>query len=158
MHVIIGPGLRALVSALVLAAPLLATGCAPGASGVRDAAPAAPMAIDCRAFADALRACAPALCRHPHLFAPSFAIEHRISGPEADACAYSQSMPGDMLMTCRYSEAGRSEAASLMDDMFSGRQTSFSFSTSEPQDNAMTRECVVRDRDGAVIPWGVSGP
>jgi hypothetical protein len=89
-----------------------------------------------------------------------FTVEHRVVGQHAEGCAYTQSVPDDMVMSCRLSDVGRSDMASQLEDMLSGRQRSFSFrfSTADPpQDNAMTRECILHDRSGTIIPWGVSG-
>jgi hypothetical protein len=154
----VSPAKKNGVATLVLGVLLAAASCAAPDPMEREAT-LAPAAINCREFADALRACAPSSCRQPHPLASGFTIEHRITGLEAAECAYTQSVPGDMAMTCRFSETGRSEMASQMEGMLSGgqRSFSFSFSTSDPpQDTAMTRECILRDHSGAAIPWGVS--
>ncbi|MEZ6023834.1 MAG: hypothetical protein R3C16_10585 [Hyphomonadaceae bacterium] len=143
--------------AIACALGLFAAACAPSAS-TQTSASVAPAAAQggCAGFSTALRACAPARCAHPHPLVPTFTIEHRIAGMEDGACAYTQTVPGDMTMRCRFSEAGRSEFAEEINAMVSGRQTTFSFSTSDPQDTVVTRECVVLDAAGREIPWGVS--
>lgn len=151
---------RPRVACFLLGVLLLAPGCAPQAPPQRGAALAAQATAHCGALGEALRACAPASCSQPHPLVSSFTIEHRVVGRDGEACAYTQSVPGDMAMSCQLSEAGRSDLASQLDDLLSGSQSSFSFrfSTADPpQDNTMTRECVLRDRGGNVIPWGVSG-
>lgn len=144
---------------LMLGTMAIAASCAPHTSSGYDPEPGAPTA-SCLQFADALRACAPASCGQPHPLVSGFTIEHRVVGQQAGGCAYTQSMPGDMVMSCRLSESGRSEIASQLEDTLSGRRQSFSFrfSTADPpQDNTMTRECILRDRSGTIIPWGESG-
>lgn len=148
-----GPGFFA------AAALLLAAACAAPSPNGGAASLSAPAAANCESFAEALRACAPAACRQPHPIVPNFTIEHRVTGVEDGACAYTQSVPGDMHMSCRFSERGRMEVAEQMQDMLSGRQTnfSFSFSTSDPaQDTALTRECALLDSNGDVVSWGAS--
>ncbi|MEZ5958372.1 MAG: hypothetical protein R3C27_14300 [Hyphomonadaceae bacterium] len=103
----------------------------------------------CPALADAMERCTPAACSQRHPFMRAFQIEHRVAGPEGDRCVYSQTMPGDMLMTCRFSAEGRAEMAGLVREMERGN-----LSGGTGQQNAMTRECEVRDSNGAVIPWG----
>jgi hypothetical protein len=111
------------------------------------------LAAACAALPEALRGCAPATCQQPHPFMRSFTITHTVSGPDEAACAYTQSMPGDMVMSCRFSEAGRAEFALEVEEMLAGRMSG---STSAPA-SATTRECEVRDRNGNLVPWGNSG-
>jgi hypothetical protein len=110
---------------------------------------AAPTAGNCQAFTEALRGCAPASCDQRHPFAPGFTITHRVTGTDGEHCAYTQSMPDDMSMSCSFTPAGREEMAGLIEDMGRGN-----FSGGTGQQNAMTRECVVRDGSGTPIPWG----
>lgn len=116
-----------------------------------DEAPAP--AAECTALPEALRGCAPAACLQPHPFMRGFQITHRVIGADGEACAYTQTMPGDMTMSCRFSEDGRVEMAASIEEMLT--TGAMSGSTSAPA-NAMTRECEIRGRDGAVIPWGDS--
>ena len=140
----------------VLGAFLVAVACAPTSAGTATA-PVATLQGGCTAFPDALRACAPSSCGQPHVFAPNFTIEHRITGIEDNACVYTQSMPGEMTMACRLSESGRDELATDMEEFQRTGELSFSFSTEDPTpETAMTRECQIRDRDGNIIPWGTS--
>lgn len=122
---------------------------------------AAPQAADvvladCAQLPAALRACAPIACGQPHMLVRDFTIKHQIDGRDGGLCRYSQTVPGDMLMSCRFSEAGAEEVASQHEDMQDG-EFSFSYSSDDPeQQNAMTRECVLTGPDGAVIPWGTT--
>lgn len=113
--------------------------------------PATPVAaaMSCTALAEAMEGCAPATCRQQHPFMRSFQIEHRVAGPDGVRCAYSQTMPGDMLMTCRFTLEGRAEMAGLIREMERGN-----LSGGTGRESAMTRECEVRDSKGEVIPWG----
>lgn len=106
-------------------------------------------AMSCPALAEAMEGCAPAACSQQHPFMRSFQIEHRVVGPDGDRCAYSQTMPGDMLMTCRFTPEGRTEMAGLIGEMERGN-----LSGGTGRESAMTRECQVRDSNGDVIPWG----
>lgn len=110
------------------------------------------IAPECAALPEALRGCTPASCQQPHPFLRNFMITHAVAGPDGEACGYSQTMPGEMAMACRFSEAGRSEYAGVVEEMLAGRMSG---ATSAPE-SAMTRECEIRDRNGAVVPWGNS--
>ncbi len=125
----------------------IAAACAQTGAEPTPASVAAP--LSCPALADAMEGCAPAACNQQHPFMRSFQIEHRVVGLVGDRCAYSQTMPGDMLMTCRFTPEGRGEMAGLIRQMERGN-----LSGGTGQQNAMTRECEVRDSSGAVIPWG----
>lgn len=118
-------------------------------TGAPPATPPVAADMSCQALAEAMEGCAPAACSQRHPFMRSFQIEHRVVGLEGDRCAYSQTMPGDMLMTCRFTPEGRGEMAGLIRQMERGN-----LSGGTGQQNAMTRECEVRDSTGAVIPWG----
>ncbi|MEZ5960813.1 MAG: hypothetical protein R3C30_10380 [Hyphomonadaceae bacterium] len=124
----------------------LAAACAQTAS---QPTPGAQASVSCPAFADAMERCAPAACSQRHPFMRSFQIDHRVSGLEGDRCAYTQTMPGDMLMTCRFTPEGRAEMAGQIREMERGN-----LSGGTGRDSAMTRECEVRDSNGVVIPWG----
>lgn len=118
-------------------------------TGAPPATPPVAADMSCQALAEAMEGCAPAACNQQHPFMRSFQIEHRVVGLVGDRCAYSQTMPGDMLMTCRFTPEGRGEMAGLIRQMERGN-----LSGGTGQQNAMTRECEVRDSTGAVIPWG----
>ena len=111
---------RIAVAALFLAA------CAP-TTAETPAGPAAAPQTSCAVLPEALRACAPASCGQPHFFVRNFTIEHRITGIEDGACAYKQSMPGEMSLTCQLSEAGREEIAAEMEAFQRTGEMSFSF-------------------------------
>lgn len=102
----------------------------------------------CGGLPEALRQCAPETCAQPHPFVPGFEISHRVEGLLGEACAYRQSMPAEMSMSCQLSAAGREEMAHLVEEMAQGRM-----SGGTGRDTVTTRECQVRDRSGAVIPW-----
>ncbi|MBX3429152.1 MAG: hypothetical protein KF779_06200 [Hyphomonadaceae bacterium] len=130
--------------AVACAQPQTQTHIQPGADiGVAD------NPVTCVALAEALRTCAPASCQQRHPFVGTFMIEHRITGMDGETCGYTQSMPGDMSMRCRFTPGGRSEMADLIVEMQRGN-----FSGGTGQQNVLTRECEVRDRDGNVLPWG----
>ena len=134
---------------LILAALALTVvaACAQTAASPQPASPT--VAATCQALPDALRGCAPMTCGQPHPFVRSFTIEHRVVGPDGDRCGYSQTMPGEMTMTCRFTEAGRAEMAAQVEAMERG-----SLSGGTGQQSAMTRDCEVRDSSGSVVPWG----
>jgi hypothetical protein len=79
----------------------------------------------------------------------TFTIDHRVTGLEGERCGYTQSVPGDMSMTCRFTPEGRTEMAELILEMERGN-----LSGGTGQQSVLTRECEVRDRDGNVLPWG----
>lgn len=133
---------------LIAAAGLSAVACAPTADNPGATQSAAPPGVGCGALAQSLRACAPASCRQPHPFVPSFIIEHRVMGSDGAVCAYSQSMPSDMSMSCRFSPEGRAEMAHVIEEMERGN-----LSGGTGRQSAMTRECTVHDSSGGIVPW-----
>ncbi|MGE0047112.1 MAG: hypothetical protein AB7J28_09670 [Hyphomonadaceae bacterium] len=136
--------MRAYVIAAALAATLILAAPAPAQEGA------------CEALAASLEeGCAPASCTQPHPLMRNFTIEHRVTGEESGACAYAQTMPGNMTMQCRFSAEGRAELAAQLRE--AAQSQSFSFSTRDPEaENYLTRECEIRDQAGRVIPWGTS--
>lgn len=137
--------MQRLLLVVVVLSGVIAAACAQ--TGAQPTLPAAP--VSCPALADALERCAPAACSQQHPFMRSSQIEHRVAGPEGDRCVYTQTMPGDMLMTCRFTPEGRTEMSGLIREMERGN-----FSGGTGRQSAMTRECEVQDSNGAVIPWG----
>ncbi|HQZ32650.1 MAG TPA: hypothetical protein PLG89_12415 [Arenimonas sp.] len=127
--------------ALVFAAPVTASG--PGADESRAAAAIA----DPAAFAEALEGCIAASHSAPHPFMKGFTIEHAITGEADGACAYSQTMPGDMRMECRLTEAGRSGLAGEFRQQAQGRM-----SGSTGAQPAWTSECEIVGKDGKRTP------
>ncbi|MBW8366358.1 MAG: hypothetical protein K0M70_00655 [Arenimonas sp.] len=127
--------------AVFLAAPALAAD--PATAG---AAAAAEIA-DPAQFAGALEGCTASTHAAPHPFVKGFTIEHRITGEADGACGYSQTMPGDMRMECRLSDAGRSGLAGEFREQAQGRM-----SGSTREQPAWTRECEIVGRDGKRTP------
>jgi hypothetical protein len=135
--------MRRLAIAIVLAG-VIGAACAQTGSGSQSLG-----AGGCPALADALRGCAPASCRHAHPLVATFTIEHRVTGLDGAHCGYTQTVPGDMLMSCRFTADGRSEMAELITEMVRGN-----LSGGTGRESVVTRECEVRDRDGTLLPWG----
>lgn len=125
--------------ALLLATPVLAADPAP-ADGPADI-------TDPAAFADALEACTAATHAAPHPFMKGFEIRHAITGESDGACAYSQTMPGDMRMECGLSEAGRRGLAGEFREQAQGRM-----SGSTGAQPAWTGECEIVAKDGKRTP------
>jgi hypothetical protein len=108
----------------------------------------APATIaDPAAFADALQACTASSHTAPHPFMKGFVIEHAIAGEQDGACAYSQTMPGEMRMECKLSEAGRSGLAGEFREQAQGRM-----SGSTGAQPAWTGECEIVDKAGKRSP------
>lgn len=127
--------------AVLMAAPALAAEPAP-------ASPAAAAEIaDPAAFAGALEACTASSHAAPHPFMKGFTIQHSITGETDGSCGYSQTMPGDMRMECRLSDAGRSGLAGEFREQAQGRM-----SGSTGQQPAWTRECEIVAKDGKRTP------
>jgi hypothetical protein len=137
------PRLLVIAAALALATSI---GCAQTTASPQSSA---PTAASCQALPAALRGCEAITCNEPHPFVRSFTMEHRVAGPDGDRCGYTQRMPGDMSMSCRLSEEGRNEMAAQVEEMARGN-----LSGGTGRQNAMTRECEVRDSSGTVVPWG----
>ena len=110
------------------------------------ASPAAEIAGPA-AFADALEACTASTHSAPHPFMKGFVIRHSITGEQDGACAYSQTMPGDMRMECRLSDAGRNGLAGEFREQAQGRM-----SGGTGQQPAWTGECDIVAKDGKRTP------
>lgn len=95
---------------------------------------------DCSGLPNALREGSTMVCQQAHPFVPNFQIEHRLRCDEA--CLYTQTMPADMTMWCRFSEAGRAEFATVLEAKENGAAP-----------GVVLRECEVRDRNGAMVPF-----
>lgn len=126
-----------LVIAIVLAIP----------AGAAETAPAE--IADPAAFADALDGCAPSTHAAPHPFMKGFVIQHAIAGEKDGACAYSQTMPGDMRMECGLTEAGRRDLAAEFREQAQGRM-----SGGTGKQPAWTAECDVVAKNGKRTPMG----
>ena len=130
---------RLMLLAVFLAAPALAADPAPGAE--------APAIADAAGFADALDGCIASTHSGPHPFMKGFIIEHTITGEADGACGYSQTMPGDMRMECRLSQAGRGGLAGEFREQAQGRM-----SGSTGAQPAWTGECEIVTKDGKRSP------
>ncbi|MBN8608018.1 MAG: hypothetical protein J0L81_13965 [Caulobacterales bacterium] len=99
-------------------------------------------AAECSGLAGALRDGTAIVCSAPSIADPSFAAEHRFRCDDAEACAYTQTMPDERTLWRRFSEAGRAEFAANLD-------------AHAPHSIGAigARECEVRDRTGAIIPF-----
>lgn len=111
--------------------------------------PATEAAADGLAFAASLEACVVASHQSPHPFVSGFVVEHQISGIEDGHCGYSQTMPGDMRMECKLSEAGRHGLAAEFREMAAGRM-----SGGTGEQPAWTRDCEIVTADGKRMPLG----
>ncbi len=98
--------------------------------------------VDCSGLAGALREGTAIVCTAPSTADPSFVAEHRFRCNDAQACTYTQTMPEERTLWCRFSEAGRAEFAANLDAR-----------ASNPIGVIGARECEVRDRSGAIIPF-----
>lgn len=127
---------------------LLALATAAATAG--EPAPAAPEpgAAD-RAFAEAIEACRAASHQAPHPFMRGFTIEHVVAGEQDGACAYSQTMPGEMRMECKLSKEGRAGLAAEFLAMAEGRMSGST--ASQP---AWAAECEILTKDGKRLPVG----
>ena len=84
-----------------------------------DAPPGAEAAL---AFADQVQACEAGTHASPHPLMRGFTIEHEVTGAGEDGrCAYSQTMPGNMRMECRFDEANRAGFADQLREQAHGR-------------------------------------
>ncbi|HVK81128.1 MAG TPA: hypothetical protein VM915_11010 [Verrucomicrobiae bacterium] len=72
----------------------------------------------------------------------AFEAEHRFRCDEDQYCTYTQTMPRERTLWCRFTEAGRAEFAAVIE---AGAR--------EPPVPTALRECELRDRDGAIIPF-----
>ncbi|HEX5694217.1 MAG TPA: hypothetical protein VFY00_06325 [Arenimonas sp.] len=109
--------------------------------------PATGAATNDLAFAASLEACVAASHRSPHPFVSGFVIEHQISGLEDGRCNYSQSMPGNMRMECKFSDAGRNAMALEFREMAAGRM-----SGGTGEQPAWTQDCEIITADGKRMP------
>lgn len=125
--------------AFVLVTPALA-GEPVGATGPAEIA-------DTAAFADAMEQCTASSHLAPHPFMKGFVIRHAIAGEVDGACAYSQTMPGEMRMECRLSGAGRSGLAAEFREQAQGRM-----SGGTGEQPAWTGECEIVTKDGRRSP------
>ncbi|HBD20028.1 MAG TPA: hypothetical protein DC063_08050 [Arenimonas sp.] len=107
-----------------------------------------PGAAD-RAFAEAVEACRAASHQGPHPFMKGFTIDHVVAGEQDGACAYSQTMPGEMRMECKLSKQGRAGLATEFHALAEGRM-----SGSTSAQPAWTRECEILTKDGKRLPMG----
>jgi hypothetical protein len=101
---------------------------------------------DCSGLASALRDGAALVCTAPSAIDAGFAAEHRFRCDDAQACTYTQTMPDERTLWCRFTEAGRAEFAANLDA-----------SAPNPIGPSVARECEVRDRSGAIIPFESAG-
>ena len=133
---------RLLFPLLALATATIATAGEPAPDG------SGPGAAD-RAFAEAIEACRAASHQAPHPFVRGFTIEHVVAGEQDGACAYSQTMPGEMRMECKLSKEGRAGLAAEFLAMAEGRM-----SGSTSAQPAWTGECEILTKDGKRLPMG----
>jgi hypothetical protein len=96
-------------------------------------------APDCSALTSALRSGSAFVCRQPSTADPAFEAEHRFRCDEDQRCTYTQTLPRERALWCRFTEAGRAAFAAAIEA-----------GAHEP---AAMRECELRDRDGAIIPF-----
>ncbi len=100
-------------------------------------------------FASSLETCTAASARTPHLLMPAFVVEHTVEGEKAGTCAYSQTMPGNMTMTCALSQAGRTALAAELKTMATGGSLKGGTSMTAP---AWFKECEILLPNGNRIP------
>ncbi|WP_176693099.1 hypothetical protein [Arenimonas terrae] len=135
-------------AAAASAAPAPAAETATPATPATPAASAAPAGGGAeRAFAEALVGCRAATHQGPHPFVRGFVIDHAIAGETDGACAYSQTMPGEMRMECKLSVEGRAGLAAEFRAQAEGRM-----SGGTGEQPAWTRECEIVTRDGKRMP------
>lgn len=118
------------------------------AAAAKDEPAPAPGAAD-RAFAEAVEACRAASHQGPHPFMKGFTIDHVVAGEQDGACAYSQTMPGEMRMECKLSKEGRAGLAAEFHALAEGRM-----SGSTSAQPAWTGECEIITKDGKRLPMG----
>ena len=135
--------MRSFMFASLLILPLALSAQAPDAP-----APDAPEARHL-AFAAALDACVPATHQTPHPFVRGFVIEHAITGENDGRCDYTQSMPGNMHMACRLTDAGRAGLAKEFRELAEGRM-----SGGTGQQPVWTADCEIVAADGKRTPMG----
>lgn len=128
--------------------PLLLVFALSGAAFAADPAAPGAGAAD-RAFAEAIGACRAASHQAPHPFVRGFTIEHVVAGEQDGACAYSQTMPGEMRMECKLSKEGRAGLAAEFLEMAEGRM-----SGSTSAQPAWAGECEILTKDGKRLPMG----
>jgi hypothetical protein len=100
-------------------------------------------------FVDALNNCTVDRAATPHPLMRSFTVEHTITGLNADACDYRQTMPGKMAMVCALSPAGRKAIAAEISVYAKGGAMSGSTSAAKP---TWWSECQLEIPDGKRQP------
>ena len=96
---------------LALAMPVLAGDAPPGVE-------------EALAFADKVEACEAGTHSSPHPLIRGFVIEHAVAGSGEDGrCDYSQTMPGNMRMECRFDEQHRGGFAEQLREQAHGRMS-----------------------------------
>ncbi len=96
-------------------------------------------APDCDALASALRSGSAFVCRQASTADPAFEAEHRFRCDEDQRCTYTKTLPRERTLWCRFTEAGRAEFAAAIE--------------AGARDPTAMRECELRDRGGAIIPF-----
>lgn len=96
----------------------------------------------CSALPSALRSGATLVCTDTVTPERSFEAEHRLRCDEAGLCFYTQTMPGNMTLWCRFSPEGREAYAQTIETRADG-----------PIRGIMARECELRDSAGAIISF-----
>lgn len=140
------PGLPRRVLTLTF---LLAVALAPAANAAApgpDAPPADPAAL---AFADALRACTAATHDSPHPFVRGFTSAHVVVGEREGRCAYTQTMPGGMVMECAFDAAHRADMADQIAGAAAGN-----LSGGTSRQPAWAGDCEIVTADGKRMPFG----
>ncbi len=131
----------------------LALGCSTAAWSAEtppaEAAPAPVAPLELAAFAEAVAVCQPSNHAGPHPFVKGYTIEHAVTGETEGSCRYTQSMPGDMMMECALSSAGREGLAQEFRLQAKGQMSGGT--SSQPE---WTRECEIVDKNGKRTPLG----
>lgn len=96
----------------------------------------------CSALPSALRSGATLVCTDPVTAERRFELEHRLRCDEAELCLYTQTLPDNMTLWCRFSPQGREAYATIIETRADG-----------PIWGIMARECELRDSAGAIIPF-----
>jgi len=100
-------------------------------------------------FAAALESCTAATARTRHLLMPTFVVEHTVDGQKGGTCAYRQTMPGNMMMTCGLSETGRVELATEIRKLAEGGPVTGGTTMAAP---AWFKECEILMPNGNRVP------
>jgi hypothetical protein len=91
-------------------------------------------------YYDNLKMCTPYTFSYPHPLMPTFTGKNIIVGKKGDKCDVVFLMPGDMKMSCRFSQ----ETIALMTSEAKykeARECSFTASSSDPVNERMDKEC-----------------